>query len=450
MDFRFTLRENALKSLYKYYYQRFGTDIGKNYERKIIFLDAQETRRIAEITCFETLNEKMMCRSLLWNAFIGLLWVEFILLLTNVVAISFTPSSSSSSTNHTKHAAVGSQGELDFPNETARIFINSDANPVFIGHQQPQLQHQQLHHNLMKNNAKFNRLSNIKTKHSHNHSHKIKNSSKKLNHRHQHSVRSARRGCRRRDYSRRTVNYHQVTNISEASVLGSTVRQTQNSEIDIEIPMGNITLQRSNIGGGGIDSLNTLMPELKDSYKVQRRHAKRWHNHHYHQQLRHFDLKSKLMLHENGANTIQMNYQYEQPAAIMLDQSQILSESFAEFEMQTLMKTTKYFNETNDVTIHWPVKKEAIVEGDVILGGLMMVHSREDSMMCGPIMPQGGIQALEAMLYTLDKINEDKILLANIKIGAHILDDCDRDSYGLEMAVDFIKGMFNHHVYLFE
>lgn len=54
----------------------------------------------------------------------------------------------------------------------------------------------------------------------------------------------------------------------------------------------------------------------------------------------------------------------------------------------------------------------------------------------------GGIQALEAMLYTLDKINGDKILLPNITIGAHILDDCDRDTYGLEMAVDFIKGMF--------
>lgn len=41
-------------------------------------------------------------------------------------------------------------------------------------------------------------------------------------------------------------------------------------------------------------------------------------------------------------------------------------------------------------------------------------------------MPQGGIQALEAMLYTLDKINEDSHLLPNITIGAHILDDCDK------------------------
>lgn len=90
---------------------------------------------------------------------------------------------------------------------------------------------------------------------------------------------------------------------------------------------------------------------------------------------------------------------------------------------------------------HWPVKREAIVEGDVILGGLMMVHSREDTIICGPIMPQGGIQALEAMLYTIDKINEAN-LLPNITIGTHILDDCDKDSYGLEMAVDFIKGEF--------
>lgn len=89
---------------------------------------------------------------------------------------------------------------------------------------------------------------------------------------------------------------------------------------------------------------------------------------------------------------------------------------------------------------HWPVKREAIVEGDVILGGLMMVHSREDSITCGPIMPQGGIQALEAMLFTIDRINREQ-LLPNITLGAHILDDCDKDSYGLEMAVDFIKGI---------
>lgn len=90
-------------------------------------------------------------------------------------------------------------------------------------------------------------------------------------------------------------------------------------------------------------------------------------------------------------------------------------------------------------TMTWPVKREAVVEGDLVLGGLMMVHEREDTITCGPVMPQGGVQALEAMLYTLDILNERGIV-PGVKIGAHILDDCDKDTYGLEMAVDFIKG----------
>lgn len=89
---------------------------------------------------------------------------------------------------------------------------------------------------------------------------------------------------------------------------------------------------------------------------------------------------------------------------------------------------------------HWPIKREAVIEGELVLGGLMMVHERSESMTCGPVMPQGGVQALETMLYTLDIINNKLKLIPGVTIGAHILDDCDRDTYGLEMAVDFIKG----------
>ncbi|CAG9786490.1 unnamed protein product [Diatraea saccharalis] len=89
---------------------------------------------------------------------------------------------------------------------------------------------------------------------------------------------------------------------------------------------------------------------------------------------------------------------------------------------------------------HWPIKREAVIEGDLVLGGLMMVHERSDSMTCGPVMPQGGVQALETMLYTLDIVNNDLNLIPGVTIGAHVLDDCDKDTYGLEMAVDFIKG----------
>lgn len=99
---------------------------------------------------------------------------------------------------------------------------------------------------------------------------------------------------------------------------------------------------------------------------------------------------------------------------------------------------------THSSIASWPVKKEAVIEGDVILGGLMMIHEREDDVTCGPVMPQGGVQALEAMLYTLDQVNAPKHrLVPNVIFGAHILDDCDKDTYGLEMALDFIKGTTN-------
>lgn len=52
---------------------------------------------------------------------------------------------------------------------------------------------------------------------------------------------------------------------------------------------------------------------------------------------------------------------------------------------------------------------------------------------------QGGVQSLEAMLYTIDWINNQEII-PGVKVGAYILDDCDKDTYGLEQAVDFIKG----------
>ena len=81
------------------------------------------------------------------------------------------------------------------------------------------------------------------------------------------------------------------------------------------------------------------------------------------------------------------------------------------------------------------------VAGDIVIGGLHMVHERgETALVCGPIMPQGGLQAAEVMLYTVDMVNNGTIMPKGIRLGAHILDDCDKDTYGLQQAVDFIKG----------
>jgi hypothetical protein len=52
-----------------------------------------------------------------------------------------------------------------------------------------------------------------------------------------------------------------------------------------------------------------------------------------------------------------------------------------------------YFNNSNNnsllpANLTWPLKRVAKIEGDIWLGGLMMVHERQDEVICGPIMPQ--------------------------------------------------------------
>lgn len=66
------------------------------------------------------------------------------------------------------------------------------------------------------------------------------------------------------------------------------------------------------------------------------------------------------------------------------------------------------------------------------------MHGRSEGATCGPVMAQGGVQALEVMLFALDAARV--VLPRGLTLGAHVLDDCDNDTYGLEMALDFIKG----------
>jgi hypothetical protein len=51
----------------------------------------------------------------------------------------------------------------------------------------------------------------------------------------------------------------------------------------------------------------------------------------------------------------------------------------------------------------WPVKRVAEIPGDVVIGGLHMIHEREDAIICGPVMPQGGLQARMNFRFLLEK-----------------------------------------------
>uniref|UniRef100_A0A2I3HWE1 Glutamate metabotropic receptor 2 n=1 Tax=Nomascus leucogenys TaxID=61853 RepID=A0A2I3HWE1_NOMLE len=87
-----------------------------------------------------------------------------------------------------------------------------------------------------------------------------------------------------------------------------------------------------------------------------------------------------------------------------------------------------------------PAKKVLTLEGDLVLGGLFPVHQKggpaED---CGPVNEHRGIQRLEAMLFALDRINRDPHLLPGVRLGAHILDSCSKDTHALEQALDFVR-----------
>jgi len=54
----------------------------------------------------------------------------------------------------------------------------------------------------------------------------------------------------------------------------------------------------------------------------------------------------------------------------------------------TTTTSQEAWRKLNVNNITWPLKKVSKIQGDIWLGGLMMVHEREESMICGPIMPQ--------------------------------------------------------------
>lgn len=68
----------------------------------------------------------------------------------------------------------------------------------------------------------------------------------------------------------------------------------------------------------------------------------------------------------------------------------------------------------------WPYKMKAELEGQITLGGLHMIHERNNLKTCGPIMAQGGIQAMETMVFTIDHINKQPWWIRNVTLGEYL------------------------------
>lgn len=90
----------------------------------------------------------------------------------------------------------------------------------------------------------------------------------------------------------------------------------------------------------------------------------------------------------------------------------------------------------------YPHMNSIRIDGDITLGGLFPVHGRgAEGKACGELKKEKGIHRLEAMLFALDRINNDPELLPNITLGARILDTCSRDTHALEQSLTFVQAL---------
>ncbi|XP_067322613.1 metabotropic glutamate receptor 5 isoform X2 [Anolis sagrei] len=86
----------------------------------------------------------------------------------------------------------------------------------------------------------------------------------------------------------------------------------------------------------------------------------------------------------------------------------------------------------------------AHMPGDIIIGALFSVHHQPSvdkvhERKCGEVREQYGIQRVEAMLHTLDRINQNQTLLPNITLGCEIRDSCWHSAVALEQSIEFIR-----------
>jgi len=85
-------------------------------------------------------------------------------------------------------------------------------------------------------------------------------------------------------------------------------------------------------------------------------------------------------------------------------------------------------------------------EPNFVLGGLFPVHSKnvtDHGLTCGSLNVERGIHRLEAMIFAVDEINKDAILLPNITLGMVAYDTCGWYTRALEQSLKFVMAKTN-------
>ena len=104
--------------------------------------------------------------------------------------------------------------------------------------------------------------------------------------------------------------------------------------------------------------------------------------------------------------------------------------------MVTMTVAVYNINETSEVINGARIRGfRDVVDKDFVFGGLFPVHSGTD---CKMLRQQRGLERLEAMLFAIDRINNDTSLLPNLTIGYDVRDTCSEETIGIDEALDMI------------
>ena len=89
------------------------------------------------------------------------------------------------------------------------------------------------------------------------------------------------------------------------------------------------------------------------------------------------------------------------------------------------------------VTVHLKAER-AFKPGNIILGALNVLHTKDSRDNCAEFFPIG-VGHTEAMMFTIEKINNDSSILPNITLGYDIRDYCETISIAVEETYEFVR-----------
>ena len=91
--------------------------------------------------------------------------------------------------------------------------------------------------------------------------------------------------------------------------------------------------------------------------------------------------------------------------------------------------------------------KRAFQAGDAMLGGLTVLHYKDSNDKCGLGFFPVGLGHAEAMIFTIEQINNDPSLLPNVTLGFDIRDYCETVSVAVKETYDFVRDADLYHMY---